>query len=56
VAGSALHFVGDRVPALGTESVDRLLLALEQAGKDGEPIEIHANGDENEDSVDITIS
>ncbi|MEX1143379.1 MAG: hypothetical protein WEC16_00940 [Anaerolineales bacterium] len=56
VAGSALHFVGDRVPALGTESVDRLLQALEQAGKDGEPIEIHANSDDEEDSVDITIS
>ena len=56
VAGSALHFVGDRVPALGNESVDQLLQALEQAGKDGEPIEIHANSDDNQDSVDITIS
>lgn len=56
VAGSALHFVGDRVPALGREDVDRLLQALEQAGKDGEPIEIKANSRDGEGSVDITIS
>ncbi len=56
VAGSALHFVGDRVPSLDREDVDRLLQALENAGKTGEPIEIRTNSDDGEDSVDITIS
>jgi hypothetical protein len=56
VAGKALHFVGDRVPSLGSESVDRLMQALEQASKDGDPIQIHANSEDGDDSVDITIS
>lgn len=56
VAGSALNFVGDRLPALGREDLARLLQALEQAGKDGEPIEIRANSDDGEGAVDITIS
>lgn len=56
VAGKALHFVGDRVPSLGSESIDRLLDALEQAGKDGDPIQIRANIEDGDDSVDITIS
>jgi len=56
IAGSVLHFVGDRVPALGREDVDRLVVALEQAGKHGEPIQIRTDSENGEDSVDITIS
>jgi hypothetical protein len=56
VAGKALHFVGDRVPVLGSETVERLMQALEQASKDGDPIQIRANSEDGDDSVDITIS
>lgn len=56
VAGKALHFVGDRIPALDPKDIDNLMNALEQAGKDGEPIQIHANSDNGDDAVDISIS
>lgn len=56
VAGKALHLVGDRVPGLDQTDVDKLINALEQASRDGEPIHIQANSKDGENSVDISIS
>ena len=56
VAGIALHLVGDRVPGLDQNDVDKLINALEQASRGGEPIHIQANSKDGENSVDISIS
>ncbi len=56
MAGRALRFVGDRVPGLAQEDVDKLMDALQQAGQRGQPINIQANSDDGEDIIDISIS
>ncbi|MEX2144720.1 MAG: hypothetical protein WD740_08990 [Anaerolineales bacterium] len=56
VAGSALHFVGDRIPGLDKEDMDNLMNALEEAVKGGEPIHIRADSDDGDDAVDISLS
>lgn len=54
IAGTVVRTVGRRVPGLDPKDVDKLIDAVKDSGKKGEPI--HIKADDDDDAVDITIS
>jgi len=47
---------GGHIPGLDESSVDKIVDALRESKRNGNPLHIHTSGDDGEDDVDIVIS